>query len=254
MKKWLLKLGLFGHIYPWYRRIKRPDLQRAHVKRTQFYSQLLAPKTLCFDIGANVGEISESLAAAGMRVVAVEPISEVSIQCRQRCCRYAIGQVSVINKAVAETPGEACLFVKRSSSQSSLRADWQGETVEHVRVQKTTLDHLIEEYGVPGYIKIDVEGCEPEVLGGLSREIGLISYEYHARELHMVRQCSRKLARVGHYLYNYTTVNDSSLALEAWVEEDKMLSILEERKQLGSLGAWGNIYARLASCDEIFVG
>ena len=46
----------------------------------------------------------------------------------------------------------------------------------------TTLDHLIRDFGVPFYIKVDVEGYEPAVIRGLSRPVPLISFECNLPE------------------------------------------------------------------------
>ena len=46
------------------------------------------------------------------------------------------------------------------------------------KVESTTLDSLIESYGVPELIKIDVEGYEHVVLRGLSQRVGKICFEW----------------------------------------------------------------------------
>ena len=51
------------------------------------------------------------------------------------------------------------------------------EIVE-IRVPCTTLDCLIEEYGRPDYIKLDIEGAELDALAGLSSRVDLISLEF----------------------------------------------------------------------------
>jgi hypothetical protein len=48
-------------------------------------------------------------------------------------------------------------------------------------VNVATLDSLIDEFGVPDYAKIDVEGFDLEVLRGLSRPIPLLSFEYNSQ-------------------------------------------------------------------------
>lgn len=51
-----------------------------------------------------------------------------------------------------------------------------------VKIPITTLDKLIEKYGKPHFIKIDVEGYELEVLKGLTQAINWISFEYTVPE------------------------------------------------------------------------
>jgi len=52
-----------------------------------------------------------------------------------------------------------------------------------------TLDQLIATYGRPKYIKIDVEGYELPVIGGMHAKIDLISFEYHLNK----DDCAAKL-------------------------------------------------------------
>ncbi|MFK7772103.1 MAG: FkbM family methyltransferase [Saprospiraceae bacterium] len=44
-------------------------------------------------------------------------------------------------------------------------------------MELTTLDQIIEQEGVPAFIKIDVEGYELEVIQGLNARIPLLSFE-----------------------------------------------------------------------------
>ncbi len=54
----------------------------------------------------------------------------------------------------------------------------------------TTRDKLIEEYGIPSFIRSDVEGYELEVLKGLSVPINMISFEYTVPEqFDRINQC-----------------------------------------------------------------
>ena len=52
--------------------------------RLSFYSQFLNPNTLCFDIGANIGNRTEIFLTLGARVIAVEPQKECAKMLRLR--------------------------------------------------------------------------------------------------------------------------------------------------------------------------
>jgi hypothetical protein len=61
---------------------------------------------------------------------------------------------------------------------------WQTakEFTNEKTVETVTLDSLIEKYGIPDYIKIDVEGHEWECLEGLNQNIRVISFEANLPE------------------------------------------------------------------------
>jgi uncharacterized membrane protein len=64
-------------------------------------------------------------------------------------------------------------------------------------VPVTTLNDLIERYGHPDFVKIDVEGCEADVLKGLSSRVPLISLEFHSIEIDHAEECLAILANMG---------------------------------------------------------
>jgi len=49
-------------------------------------------------------------------------------------------------------------------------------------VETTTLDSLMNTFGAPYYIKVDVEGHEPSVLRGLKRPVPFLSFEVNLPE------------------------------------------------------------------------
>jgi hypothetical protein len=97
-----------------------------------------------------------------------------------------------------------------------------GLTVEArpVDVDMTTLDLLIERFGRPDYIKIDVEGHELNVLRGLSRPIPLVSFEANLPEfLEDTTSCVATLTTLdGAVTFNYATERQDRLELAEWLD------------------------------------
>jgi hypothetical protein len=75
-KTLLKKIGLYVPLRDAWLRIRRHDQWKQKQAQLHFYSHLIPKGSLCFDIGANVGDYTELLLPAGARrVVAVEPQS-----------------------------------------------------------------------------------------------------------------------------------------------------------------------------------
>ena len=66
-----------------------------------------------------------------------------------------------------------------------------------VTVPVTTLDDLIESYGRPDFLKIDVEGFELDVLKGLSSSVRLLSLEFFSDEMDRLQDCLAILRQLG---------------------------------------------------------
>jgi len=129
---------------------------------------------LVFDIGANNGDDAAAYLERGCRVVAVEANP---ILCAQVRVRFASaieeGRLTVVDKAISHRP-KATLYI--NSEESGWRTTLlsyaergkrlRGE-IEAVEVETTTVVELIRQFGVPIYLKCDIEGLDLLVLHDL---------------------------------------------------------------------------------------
>jgi hypothetical protein len=67
-----------------------------------------------------------------------------------------------------------------------------------IQVPTKSLDSLIETYGIPDLLKIDVEGAEWEVLQSLSKKTPLICFEWAAEWLSKNKLCVNYLSQLGY--------------------------------------------------------
>ena len=200
-----------------------------------FYSRFVGEGDLCFDIGANVGDMTEAFVGLGATVVAVEPQDVCVRRLRERYrnnCR-----VKIVQKALGEKEGQAEMLLSNAHGLSSLSEEWvesvkaSGRLSQYrwdtrVTVPVTTLDRLIEEYGQPVFCKIDVEGYEFEVVKGLSQAIKVISLEYSPDFLDPAIRSVRRLSRMGMHWFNYSVGESMRLSLAEWVGAERMCDIL----------------------------
>ncbi len=236
----------------WQEAVSGPRLAREHAAAMDaFYGKLIPANSLCFDIGANVGNRIASFRRSGFRVVALEP---------QPSC-FSVLQtkfggdagVTLINKAVGSAAGEATMTLSDDHIYSSMSDDFIDKARKSARfgeatwnkkitVEVVTLDQLIAEHGRPNFIKVDVEGFEAEVVRGLSSPVGMISLEWLPTLTETTVDCLSALGRLGPIKCNVSFGERMQLAAENWIETDDLVRAL---RLLGSESSlWGDVYVR----------
>jgi len=218
----------------------------------EFYGRFLTAGDLCFDVGANIGNRVKVLLKLPARVVAIEPQAECV-----RILRAAFGRnrnlEAVVPKALGAEEGQAEIMVSDTSVISSLSPEWVEavrqsgrfgrQTWERKRiVPVTTLDKLIEQYGRPAFIKIDVEGFEYQVIRGLSQPVKMISLEFTPEFLDATFQSIEHLQDLGGIRLNYSLGETMEWALEKWVSAGEMMRILEGLRN--NAGVFGDVYVK----------
>ena len=224
----LTSVGLFGVARSVFRSVS-PEVARVRKRELAFYNRFISPGDLVFDIGTNLGQKSEIFLENGATVISLEPNPHCVAYLEKTIGKTA--QCEIVPKAVGAKPGEAKLSFRGTSATSSLRGDWHalkygaGE-LETSRVEVTTLDHLIAEFGVPSFCKIDVEGFEKEVFSGLSQPLPMIEFEYHSVEKDNALACLEMREKLGPAEFNFAVVDESALLHEQWLDPKAFRAML----------------------------
>lgn len=132
--------------------------------------QLVDPARTSVDVGANKGVYTYFLSRYSRHVHAYEPNPKI-LRLLRRSARAR--NVTISGVALSDTSGEAVLSIPKSgdgfsNQRATLRADAPGDS-GRIRVTTRRLDD--EPVGEVGFIKIDVEGFEMEVLAGARETI-----------------------------------------------------------------------------------
>ena len=165
-------------------------------------------KDLIFDLGMHDGSDTDFYLRKGFRVVAVEADPDFAADGAKRFAE-AIGdsRLVIVNKAVASKPGKINFYRSTNSLWSTISEDNRllatnkGAPTEQLVVEAVTSADLIREFGVPYYLKIDIEGLDLIALSGL-QEIEerpkFVSIESSRRDLKAVKAELAAFAALGY--------------------------------------------------------
>lgn len=118
-----------------------------------------------FDVGANVGEVSEAMLPLASKIVAIEPDPASFQVLNQR-----IGTRATCIEALIGPDGAARTFLTNTiASKSSTSVTPGDEPPGHdyllrKSMQAVSLDSIARTHGMPALVKIDVEGFEISIL------------------------------------------------------------------------------------------
>ena len=138
-----------------------------------------------FDIGANRGDATVVGLEKGYKVIALEPAPRIY---KELVSNFIYNpNVIPLKLAVSDTSDEVVEFYEaQEDGLSSLEKAWltdeampyNGKPFRTIKATTITIDKLVEIYGEPNLIKIDVEGAEWSVFKGMTKRYGMLTFEW----------------------------------------------------------------------------
>jgi FkbM family methyltransferase len=259
LKKFLKKTPLY-FLYNYWRgkyRLQRSisefwEWSEEDERRLLFFKQFIRPGELVFDVGANRGMYTRIFLKLGAEVVAFEPQKRCTDRLEPILQRNR--NFTLVKKALGKSEGQGKMFLADADVLSTLSDDWPRMTKQSGRfperewrstqpVEIITLDIAVKDWGVPSFIKIDVEGYEYEVLSGLSQPVENIAFEFVSENIENAFRCIDYMNSNFTVSFQLCMRESMKLELQSWVkvvEIKKILSGILSRERL----PWGDIYVR----------
>jgi len=164
---------------------------------------LIGKKDVIFDVGANMGVVSNWFAQRCAHVHAFEPhpdnLNTITSQMKMR----NKNNITLHTFALGKEDAEMQLHVKDFHGHHSLGDVDNSPTVGRINVKVRTMDEVFDEFKLERihFLKIDVEGFESDVLRGankllLAKKIDYILFELHDTLLQSIQRTSQEVFQV----------------------------------------------------------
>jgi len=146
-----------------------PHLQRA-------IRQFVTAGDSVYDVGANIGYVSLSLAkrvGTQGRVIAFEPFPQNIAAFHENIQLNSLKNVQLFEFAASNHAGKSVLRLLENPATASLVWHGNDSSASELTVRTLAIDDLVDagEIPHPKFVKIDVEGAEGEVLEGMRRTL-----------------------------------------------------------------------------------
>lgn len=142
-------------------------------------------KDLIYDVGMHKAEDTEFYLRKGFRVVSFEADPDLAQQCRERLADFiARGQLVVVEGAIidldaAENKDRKTIRFFKNDNMSvlgTIHSDWAERNKELGSSSNGVIDvnvidfaGVLQKYGMPHYMKIDIEGCDMICVNALKK-------------------------------------------------------------------------------------
>ncbi len=166
---------------------------------------------LIFDFGFHTGDDTDFYLAKGFCVVAAEAdpslVQRGGVRFKNQIEK---GQLVLLNKAISNVAGELINFYihpERTDWSSCLQelAESDGSKAKVIAVETTCMAELCKEFGVPRYLKVDIEGNDLLVarqLCEIQEKPKFVSFETSKRDYAELFACLLRAGYTGFQLIN----------------------------------------------------
>ena len=172
-------------------------------KFDNFFTSKIEKGSLVYDIGANIGHYSliySRLVGENGNVVSFEPSVDNFLKLKSNC----LDKKNILNLNLGVGAKSSKFWLSQGKDEigaTSRILEFESGNGNWIEIEP--LDSLVDKYGIPNAIKIDVEGFEMEVLEGgksvlIDDNLRVIGIEIHTEILNKrgIHNCHNKIEKI----------------------------------------------------------
>jgi len=149
------------------------DVVRNDVLQINYFEANFKPGDVLWDIGSHKGHYSifaATIAAGPNQVFSFEPdVAAREVQEKNIRLNHLADRITIFKTAVSNVKGVLKFKSMGGNANSHIIKDEQNSEPDIVSVDSTTIDALLEELPEPGFVKIDTEGAEVDIIRAASK-------------------------------------------------------------------------------------
>ena len=207
-------------------------------------------KRLLFDIGANRGLYADANIAEYDDCVLVEANPELCSFLQEK---YRMNpKMQIENCIVSNKPSET-FYISNADTISTVDKEW----IENSRFSKNyqwhpiqglptrSIDALVEQYGTPSFMKIDVEGYEYNVICSMTKKYCPLSFEWAEEKKGEILLTLEYLQKLGYSRFS-VQMEDSytyKVSQENWTDYTSIYQMFQQACDPGRKSSWGMLWA-----------
>lgn len=170
-----------------------------------------------FDIGSNIGKWALSNIDNCDKIISIEASPYTFNKLNENCKNN--NKIISLNYAVCNSSENEIIFYHADTDTlSTINKEWltspnsrfYNYSYKEIKCKTITIDKLIEIYGTPELIKIDVEGGEFECISSLTKKVDLLCFEWASETNDITFKCLDYLFNLGftqYYIQNTDQYN-----------------------------------------------
>ena len=206
---------------------------------------------LVFDIGANHGKFTEKVLQKdnNVKIIMIEPNNILVKKLKNIYGKN--DQVEILDYLVSTNNNDYVdFYISNADTISTAKLEWITNSRftpnyywgQPIQKHTINIDELVNRYGIPDLLKIDVEGYEYEVIIGMTKKLKTICFEWAEEQYTDLNKICDYLLTLGYVdfgvLYNDDYLKEPDV-YTTWEENRIHEDINQDRKE-----KWGMIWVK----------